>query len=69
MLVLITTIRSERTYETTIKVGSVIRIGTLDVSETTREGVLEEMEHGEKLSRGPATVSPKQPILVTVELT
>lgn len=40
-------------YETSIKIGSVIRISTLDVSESTREGVLEEMEHGEKLSRRP----------------
>jgi hypothetical protein len=63
MLVLIRGIRSERTYETTVKVGSVIRIGTLDVSEATREGILEEVEHGEELSRRPATVSPGHPPL------
>jgi hypothetical protein len=43
------------TYETSIKVRSVIRISTLDVSETTREGILEEVEHGEELSRGPVS--------------
>ena len=63
MLVPFGSLRSERTYETTIKVGSVIRIGTLDVSEATREGILEEVEHGEELSRRPATVSPEHPFL------
>lgn len=57
MLVLVESMRSERTHETTIEVGSVIRVSTLDVSETTREGILEEVEHGEELSRGPIAVS------------
>ena len=57
MLVLVESMRSERTHETTIKVGSVIRISTLDVSEATRERILEEVEHGEEFSRRPATVS------------
>jgi hypothetical protein len=41
------------TYESSIKVGSIIWISTLDVSEATREGILEEVEHGKELSRGP----------------
>lgn len=43
------------TYESGIKVRSIIWISTLDVSEATREGILEEVEHGKELSRGPVT--------------
>lgn len=44
-------------HETSIKVGSLIGVGRLDVGESTREGVLEEVEHGEELARGPDVVS------------
>ncbi|KAI6766113.1 hypothetical protein HG530_007183 [Fusarium avenaceum] len=41
------------TYETSIKVRSVVWVSTLDVSEATRERILEEVEHGKELSRRP----------------
>lgn len=40
-------------HEAGIKVGRLVRVGALDVSASSREGVLQEVEHGEKLSGGP----------------
>jgi hypothetical protein len=47
--------RGNVTYESSIEVGSIVWISTLDVSKATRERILEEVEHGEELSRGPVT--------------
>lgn len=40
-------------HEAGVEVGGVVRVGRGDVGGSTREGILEEVEHGEELARGP----------------
>lgn len=39
-------------HEAGVKIGRVVGVGRLDVGGSTREGILEEMEHGEEVSGG-----------------
>jgi hypothetical protein len=43
-------------HEASVEVWSFIWVGRYDVSLATREGILQEMEHGEELSGRPAIV-------------
>lgn len=40
-------------HKARVKVGTLVRVGRLDVREASRERVLQEVEHGEEISRWP----------------
>lgn len=43
-------------HEASVKVRGFVGIGRLDVSGTSREGILQEVEHGKEFTGGPATL-------------
>lgn len=43
-------------HEASVKVRAFIGIGGFDVSETSREGILQKVEHGKEFTSGPATL-------------